>query len=80
MLHGLLFSTTGASWRGCQLQFTVHMTVQSVMTGTKPHQSDLLLPGQQVVVVMMMIVLMVTVMIVVMMMMMIMTDVSMFMS
>ena len=33
MLHGLLFSTTGASWRGCQLQFTVHMTVQSVMTG-----------------------------------------------
>ena len=33
MLHGLLFSTKGASWRGCQPQFTVHMTVQSVMTG-----------------------------------------------
>ena len=51
MLHGLLFSTTGASWRGCQLQFTVHMTVQSVMTGAKPHQNGLLLPGQQVVVI-----------------------------
>ena len=27
------------------------MTVQSVMTGAKPHQNDLLLPGQQVVVI-----------------------------
>ena len=51
MLRGLLFSTTGATWRGCQLQFTVHMTVQSVITGAKPHQNDLLLPGQQVVVI-----------------------------
>ena len=29
---------------------SVHMTVQSVMSGAKPHQNDLLLPGQQVVV------------------------------
>ena len=31
--------------------FAVHMTVQSVLSGTKPHQNDLLLPGQQVIVI-----------------------------
>ena len=37
MFCGLFFLTTGAGWWGCQLQFTVHMTVQSVMSGAKPH-------------------------------------------
>ena len=52
MLCGLVLLATGAGWWGCQLQFEVHnMTVQSDMSGTKLHQNDLLLPGQQVVVI-----------------------------
>ena len=51
MLRGLVFLSTGEGWRGCLLQFAVHMTVQSVVSGTKPHQNDLLLPGQQVIVI-----------------------------
>ena len=50
MLCGLFFLTTRAGWWGCQLQFPVHMTVQSAISGAKPHQNNLLLPGQQVVV------------------------------
>ena len=30
-------------WPVCQLQIPMHMTVQSVVSGTKPHQSNLLL-------------------------------------
>ena len=51
MLCGLVFLTTGAGWCGSQLQFAMHMTVQSVMSSAKLHQNDLLLPGQQVVVI-----------------------------
>ena len=51
MLCGLAFLTTGAAWRGCQLQLVVDMTVQSVMSGRKPHQNNLLLPEQQVIVI-----------------------------
>ena len=36
MLCGLVFLTTGAGWWGCQLQFAVHMTVQSVMSSAVP--------------------------------------------
>ena len=43
MLSGLVLLTTEAGW------FAVHMAVQSVMYGAKPHQNDLLLQGQQVV-------------------------------
>ena len=52
MLCGLVFLTTGQVGEDAmQLQFAVHMTVQSAMSGAKPHQNDLLLPGQQVVVI-----------------------------
>ena len=49
MFRGLVFLTTEAGWWRFQLQFAMHMTVQSVMSGTRPYQNDLLLPGQKVI-------------------------------
>ena len=50
MLCGSVILATGAGSRMVRMpasQFAVHMTVQSVMSGAKPHQNDLLLPEQQ---------------------------------
>lgn len=41
-LCGLVLLTTWASWKGHHLQLSVHVVVQSVVTGIPPHQGNLL--------------------------------------
>ena len=42
---------TGAGWWWRQLELTVHVSFQSVVSGTEPHQNNVLLSRQEVVVV-----------------------------
>ena len=49
IFSGLVFLTTWAGWREHQLEFPIGVTIQSLVIDAKPHQSKLLLSGQQVV-------------------------------